>query len=363
MRIFRFAVIAILAVAVCTAAWHVVRSRKSALSITMQPPASQPANRPQQRASPTPASATAPPDESAKRLGPFAIAGRNYTVDLQTRKLRPGAATDAGDTVVGVEIRDDAGTVLYRRAFPYVEATDDNLELWSASALLLSGKNGTGLLVSYDSYSEPSAPEEEPSGWFQVFGVVDGKLAPFGAPFLVQGGLLEEYLRDNVYHAAQPVGAQADVVEFKVWTGHARMRFPVRIDWAQGKLAPAQECTNVSGLFSAGCQYKVLPEEKLYRSEVTFVRLWPSADEKSGAPIKTVVKNDSKVELVTVLAATQWVEGHPASPPETKGSMDDAGEVSIAPDSELWFKVRIDGKEGWIHSEEDFRALGLPEDE
>jgi len=25
--------------------------------------------------------------------------------------------------------------------------------------------------------------------------------------------------------------------------------------------------------------------------------------------------------------------------------------------------VRIDGKEGWMHSEEDFVALGLPEDE
>jgi hypothetical protein len=29
----------------------------------------------------------------------------------------------------------------------------------------------------------------------------------------------------------------------------------------------------------------------------------------------------------------------------------------------LWLQVRIDGKEGWMHSDEDFRALGLPEDE
>jgi hypothetical protein len=282
---------------------------------------------------------------------------------LQTKKLRPGAATDAGDTVVGMEIRDDAGTMLFRKAFPYVETTDDNLEFWSVSALILSGKNGMGLLVSYDSYSEPSAPEEEPSSWFQIFGVVDGKLAPFGAPFLVQGGLLEEYFHDNVYKAARPLGAQADEVEFKVWTGHARMRYPVRVDWAQGKLTPAQDCTSASGSLSAGCQYKVLPEEKLYRSEVTFVRLWPGADEKSGPPIKAIVKNDSKVELVTALADAQWVEGNLASPSASKSPLDDAGGVAIAPNSELWLKVRIDGKEGWMHSEEDFRALGLPEDE
>jgi len=43
--------------------------------------------------------------------------------------------------------------------------------------------------------------------------------------------------------------------------------------------------------------------------------------------------------------------------------MPDASSVGISADSDLWLKVRIDGKEGWIHSEEDFQALGLPEDE
>ncbi len=27
---------------------------------------------------------------------------------------------------------------------------------------------------------------------------------------------------------------------------------------------------------------------------------------------------------------------------------------------ELWLKVRIDGKKGWIHTQEDFVAIGLP---
>jgi len=28
---------------------------------------------------------------------------------------------------------------------------------------------------------------------------------------------------------------------------------------------------------------------------------------------------------------------------------------------DVWIKVRIDGQEGWIHSQEDFDAVGLPE--
>jgi hypothetical protein len=83
--------------------------------------------------------------------------------------------------------------------------------------------------------------------------------------------------------------------------------------------------------------------------------------------VKTVVKKDSKVELLTALIATNWNEGNPVGDP--KGTMDDAGTFGVSSggvvdaDADLWLKVRIDGREGWMHSEEDFRALGLPEDE
>jgi len=157
-----------------------------------------------------------------------------------------------------MEIKDSEGAVQYRRTFPYIEAKEDYFESWSVSALLLTGTNGTGLLVSYEVYSEPSAPEEEPTGWFQVFGVVNGKFIPFGAP---------------------------------------------------------------------------------------------------------LVKKDFKVALLTARVATRWVEGNAAGPSaNSKGLIDDAGGFGVAADTDLWLKVRIDGKEGWMHSEEDFRALGLPED-
>jgi hypothetical protein len=311
---------------------------------------------------PQPTPQNVPVSKPVKHLGPFSVGGRNYTVDLETKNVQ--STDESGDTVVAMEIRDAAGAVQYRRTFAAAEEEQDYFESWSVSASLLKGTNGTGLLVNYGVYSEPSAPEEEPSGWFQIFGVLDGKLAPFGAPIQVQGGLVDEYVDGDTYKAARPLGAQADAVEFKAWTGHCRLIFPVSVDWRQGKLSPLQECLKTAGELGAGCQYKVVPEEKLYITNITFVRLWPSPDEKSGQPIKAVVKKDSKVDLLVALVATQWTEGKTTvAEASSKSPSDDAGGFGVAADSDLWLKVRIDGKEGWMHSEEDFRALGLPEDE
>jgi hypothetical protein len=307
--------------------------------------------------SPTPAS------ESTKHLGPFSIAGQDYTIELRTRKVQPGSTDEQGDTVVAMEIRDSAGVEQYQKMFPYQETNGEFSDSWSVSALPLAGANGTGLLVSYDSYSEPSAPEEEPTGWFQVFGVLNGKLVPFGAPLEVQGGLLDQYADGHMYKAARPLGEKADAVEFKVWTGHCRLIYSVRVDWAAGKLSPAQECVGTVADPGEGCQYKILPEDHLYADGITFVRLWPGPAEKSGQPMKTVVKKDSKVDLLTARIPVRWVEGTSAFAPGSQGPLENVIRVGIGEDADLWLKVRIDGKEGWMHSEEDFRALGLPEDE
>src|SRR6201987_2215737 len=234
-------------------------------------------------------STTAPTSKSVKHLGHFSIAGREYTIDLETKKLPPCSAVAQVDTVLPMEIKDSEGAVQYRRTFPYIEAKEDYFESWSVSAFLLGGTNGTGLLVSYDVYSEPSAPEEEPTGWFQVFGVVNGKFIPYGAPLEVRGGLLDEYAKGHTYTATRALGAQADAIEFKAWTGHCRLICPVRVDWAQGKLSPAQECTKSAGVVTTGCEYQVVLEDKLYTEGITFVRLWARPDEQTCQPVNTDV--------------------------------------------------------------------------
>ena len=364
MNAFRLAAIGTLALAAGVFGYRVIRYRERAQQARPAQASAPQAAIPQARdvgsQVPSPAGSAGAP---SNHLGPLSIAGKDYTVEMETRKVRPGANDGSGDTVTAMEVHDAAGTVLYRRTFPYTAATEDYFESWSVSAQPLVGTNGAGILINYGSYSEPSAPEEEPIEWFQILGVVNGKLVPFGGPLEIQGGLLDEYADGHAYKAARPLGVHADAVEFKAWSGHCRFVYPVRVDWLEGKVTPAQECVKSAGALSAGCQYRILPE-KLYTQGVTFVRLWPGPDEKSGPATKTVVKTDSKVELVTALVDTQWAQNkNMAISPDSRNPMPDASSVGISADSDLWLKVRIDGKEGWIHSEEDFQALGLPEDE
>ena len=314
MRKLSLAALALLFVGAGIFGWRAFRTR---LRPQTTPPAQlsglQPAGAQPQNPAVQASSAGSTADESTKHLGPFSIAGQDYTVELHTRKVQPGSTDEQGDTVVAMEIRDSAGTEQYQKVFPYQEANGEFSDSWSVSALPLVGANGTGLLVNYDSYSEPSAPEEEPTGWFQVFGVLNGKLAPFGAPLEIQGGLLDQYADGHTYKAAGPLGKQADAVEFKVWTGHCRLIYSVRVDWAAGKLTPAQECVETAADSGEGCQYKIVPEDHLYADGITFVRLWPGPAEKSGQPTKTVVKKDSKVDLLTAGVPVRWVEGKSAS--------------------------------------------------
>ena len=366
MRTFRFAAISLLVVVASVFGWRAFRNGVYAqiAPLPVQPTNPQPVNAQLQSSDLVSSATTVPTSESTTRLGPFPIAGHDYTVELETKKIQPGSTGERGDTVEAMEIRDAEGAVQYRRTFPFMVAKEDYFESWSVSVFLLIGTNGTGLLVSYDVYSEPSAPETESTGWFQIFGVVKGKFVPFGAPLEVQGGLMDEYIDGHTYNAARPLGAQADAIEFKAWTGHCRLIYPVRVDWTQGKLSQAQECTKSAGALTTGCEYQVVPEDKLYTEGITFVRLWAKPDEHSGQPVKTVVHKDSKVALLTALVATRWVAGNAVGPSaESKGLIDDAGGFGVAADTDLWLKVRIDGKEGWLHSEEDFRALGLPEDQ
>jgi hypothetical protein len=304
--------------------------------------------------------------ETEQHLGPFSISGTDYTVVLHRRKRQPGGTAESGDTVVAMEILDAAGAVQYQRKFPHQEANDTFSDAWFVDAFTLIGANGTGLLVGYSFDSEPSAPEPEPTSWWQVFGVAEGKFKPFGAPIHVEGGLVDEdsAAHTHSYRSAGPLGSRGDTLQFRVWTGHFRLIFPVRVDWAEGKLTPAQdyEPTTAASTQQA-CQYKVLPEADI--GGETFVSFCPSPNEKCDKPERVGVKTDSKVDLVVAQVGVGLSEDVPSNPSgNIDRPMDDARSISLtSAENELWLKVRIDGKEGWLHTEEDFDALGLPHEQ
>lgn len=94
---------------------------------------------------------------------------------------------------------------------------------------------------------------------------------------------------------------------------------------------------------------------------MTFVRLFSNPDQKSGKPERVVVKEDSKVEFLAAQAEVNWSEGAASGPSGSpEDPMNGSGRFGVAHDTDVWLKVRIDGKEGWIHTEEDFAAIGLP---
>lgn len=276
--------------------------------------------------------------EEGHQLGPFVVDGNSYVVSLDEKPRCPGSTQEAGNTVVKMEIRDSTGAEQYQRTFPAQAECEEFSDAWLVSARILNGKSGSGLLITYEGYSEPSAPTPENSAWWQFFGVVNGALKPFSGPISVQGELL-------------PNESPSDVLRFKVWAHHFRMIFPVEVNWMDGSISPSLQCDS--------CQYNVLPEDLSGRQELTFVRLCPVAEPKCDRPERTLAKKDSTIDLLAAQADVHWTAGLLANPSnDPQNPMGDQGEITVS--NEVWLKIRIDGKEGWIHDEEDFTTLSFP---
>jgi hypothetical protein len=97
-------------------------------------------------------------------------------------------------------------------------------------------------------------------------------------------------------------------------------------------------------------------------TNVTFVRLYSTPDENSGRPERVVVKPASQIDILAYRADMELKQPdflHPPLPGEFP--VKDMAQIDVAPNSDEWLQVRIDGKVGWIHSNEDLDAIGLPE--
>src|SRR5689334_14969517 len=103
MKPLRFVIVGGLVVAASVFGWRTIRRSRQQVPTVAGQSAAQPANSPRSVSQASPGAAT---DKPSNALGPFSIAGRDYFIDLQNKKVRPGAVDEQGDTVVGMEIRD-----------------------------------------------------------------------------------------------------------------------------------------------------------------------------------------------------------------------------------------------------------------
>jgi hypothetical protein len=372
MKALRLVVIGLIAVVVIAVAWRTARTRAfhqadrpivaqpvaaaqgsaKPLASVQQPSASQPSI----IATQTPAAA-APEKETQERLGPFAISGNNYTVVLHKKHLatsEDGEAASA-DGVVAMEIVNAGGTVQYQRTYP-LWADAEGVSAWEIFAHVLKGTNGTGLLVR-------SRPSESSGFYEQIFGVVNGKLVPFCGPFPAMDVKPDA---SGMYRTVGPLGPQADEIPVTMGTGRFVIAIPIRLDWAQGKLTLAPQCPELAAgnAHATVCQYQMVdPKSFLQKPKsVTFVRLYSSPNENSGKPERAMVKPTSQIDLLAYLADIELKQpDFLRAPLPEEFPVKDMASIGIAPNSDGWLQVRIDGKVGWIHSDEDLAAVGLPQ--
>src|SRR6266566_3065864 len=274
---------------------------------------SPPPNTQQMSQTPTHSSREPELQEVEERQGPFTFGGQTFTVVAHNKRV-PGKLGEFRQALASLDIADAAGAVLHHEEFPHAVENGEFTETCSVSVTPITGSNGAGLLL--DTGCLPSAPMS--GGPWQIFGIVNGKLAPIGKPLYAEGEM-------------------GDFVPV-----------PVRVNWMEGKLALAQHCFYQSGhgMAEGGCE---MPVEGVERhpgeQELTFVRMFSESNEQIGAPAHVVVKKDSRVEILAGKVLVTWEEGK------------DGIGLGVADD--IWVKVRIDGKEGWIHSDEDLQAIGL----
>ncbi|MGB9204728.1 MAG: hypothetical protein WCB94_12275 [Terriglobales bacterium] len=259
------------------------------------------------------------------------------------------------ETVEWWELRDVKEHVVYRESYGVAfENGGFESTVW-ISAKSFTTKLGSGILVA--GMELPSAPDS--GGWVQVFGFKYGRdkygadeslFGPFGPPIYIDGEFLEvgtDPLRPTpTSFGGVTTTVMNDVLKFRVWTGNFNIVYPVLINWITGSLQPAWRCLESTSKGQVErCSYPITIEAHR-DNQPTFVRLFPEADD-GFTPKHVIVQPQSKVEYLEARTPVAWNE--------------DAKAISFSVNGDVWIKVRIDGVEGWIHSQEDFDAVGLPQ--
>jgi hypothetical protein len=281
-------------------------------------------------------------EDVEERRGPFKIGGHTFTVTLHWKRL-PGQKGDFGEALALLEIVDAAGVVQHREEFAYTVEDGSFGESCSASVNPISGSNGAGFLL--DTGCLPSAPLS--GGPWQILGVINGKLSPVGKPFYAEGQM-GDFVPGKISRIGNLTQILPDELRIRLFTGYFFVTVPVRVNWLEGKLALGQHCYYQTGhgMAEGGCE---MPVEDVERhpgeQELTFVRMFSESNEQTGTPAHVVIKKDSKVEILAGKVFVTWEEGK--------------GAIQLGVGGDLWVKVRIDGKEGWIHTNEDLQAIGL----
>jgi len=258
------------------------------------------------------------------------------------------------ETVVWWELRDADGRLVHRESYPVAMANGGFETSVSISASEFATDQGAGILIRGSEL--PSAPQT--GGWVELFGYKYGSggygtdpslFVRFSPPIAVEGEFLD--ITSAAEPPAQPLPpgvtrtVMHDLMRFRLRTPNFSFAYPVLINWIAGALEPASRCVEMTsrGLVER-CSYPVLVEAQR-QDRPTFVRLYPEANEDA-VPSHVVVQPQSSIDYLEVRTPVAWQQ--------------DVNSITFSIGEDAWMRLRIDGVEGWIHSQEDFVAAGLP---
>lgn len=281
-------------------------------------------------------------EEVEERKGPFTIGGQTFTVVLHSIRL-PGQNGDFAKALESLDIVNAGGVVQHHQEFPHTIEDGSFSESCSATVNTILGSNGAGFLV--DTGCLPSAPLS--GGPWQMLGANNGKLTPIGKPLYAEGEM-GDFVPGMITKIGSATQILADELRIRLFTGYFFVVVPVRVNWMEGRLALAQHCYYQTGHGAAegGCE---MPVENVERhpgeQELTFVRMFTESNEQVGTPDHVVIKKDTKVEILAAKVLVTWKEAQDG--------------IRLGVGDDIWVKVRINDKVGWIHTNEDLQAIGL----
>jgi hypothetical protein len=329
------------------------------------PQASPSPSPPPQQSSASTATAQAEPRliNTVARQGPFSIGSQQYTVLLHNKVLlenpsRTAGSEDSTATLGSLEILDAQGNSVYQETFAYTLGLRDFTQTLSASSALLPGAGGVALVIRFLERSAPPSQDAEPQfakeSW-QVFGIVNGHLAPFGGVLplgrgtdITVGGVLAAVMMKGGI-AVMPMASTAEVVALRVWNGNFYALVPVRFDWPHGRWGEGEQCYALDNgsLRERGCimRMEAAPEPRPPDADTIYMHLFEAPDGNLDNSLNVPVSPDSHAEFLEMMAIVEW---------QTQSQRNECSFRN------LWLRTRIDGKEGWVHGQEAFDALGLP---
>lgn len=287
-------------------------------------------------------------EESAQNVGPFGIAGEKFTVTLHNKRLPEGSKLGRKQTLSALEIRERAGSLVYQRAFPDPTKSPNAEASITASAELLPYLNGNLVLITYHEW----LPDARVTTFWQVFGFfTNGKLGLYAGPASEPSPVPMTGIAMRGGPLGMPIVQQGDPVELRLWAGNFYVFVPMFVDWRNTRLVPGQRCFESGAgarLLERGCDMRVEAARKPPNADLGFVRMFHEPQEYEGGAKHVVIKKDSQIRYLAARGLIRWATN---------------GDLIQASLPDLWLKVLVDnddGQEGWIHTEEDFQAVGLP---